>query len=300
MPELLEYLKSCGIAADRRSVYEDIEALNQSGMEILRQYTGKRGYYLASRLFESPEIGIIADTLRASRYLSKQKTERVLSKLRSLASPMDRNRFPDTHFSGLRRNEGNSSVLYLLDRLNAAVQDRENCTVEFFYFRLDYHKRREMQNGGLPIRGRPEMLLWKDGVYYLVIRNEELKYSHYPVEQIVDLRRLPPFPEQSMRAPYQLELYEKSMIGMTTGCAQCITLRCHKSAADDLFRDFGVGLPVYAVDEQSFRTDIHAIPGSDLFAWVLKQEGRVQILGPQAVKDDYLRMLREQFHLYES
>ena len=187
-----------------------------------------------------------------------------------------------------------------MDNLNDAVQDKENCTVEFYYFRLDYHKHREMQNGGRPIRGRPEMLLWKDGIYYLIIRDREMKFSLYPVEQIVDLKRLPPFPKLSGYLDYKLSLHAESVIGLATGHPQKVTLRCVKPAAHDLFQQFGTDVSVYAVDTQSFKTDVHVIPGPDFFAWLLKQGGRMQILEPKEVRDAYIDMLREQIDLYSN
>lgn len=87
MPEILKQLTHRGIEADRRAIYEDIEELNNMGYEIIREFDGKRGYFLASRLFEDAEIAIIAANIRASRFLSEQKTARIMDKLSSLASP---------------------------------------------------------------------------------------------------------------------------------------------------------------------------------------------------------------------
>ena len=62
-PELIELLNGQGITADRRSIYEDIEAINNAGWEVLRSDTGKRGYYFASRQFDDAELGMILHSL---------------------------------------------------------------------------------------------------------------------------------------------------------------------------------------------------------------------------------------------
>lgn len=112
MPEIITELERNGITADRRAVYEDIEELTNMGWDIVRELTGKRGYFLAYRLFEDPEINIIADSLRSSRFLSEQKTTRMLSKLEKLASPGFRKRLSYRTFITSRPKGDNSNVLY--------------------------------------------------------------------------------------------------------------------------------------------------------------------------------------------
>ena len=47
------------ITADRRTIYNEVEILQSYGMDIV-QIKGKRsGYYVASRLFELPELKLL-------------------------------------------------------------------------------------------------------------------------------------------------------------------------------------------------------------------------------------------------
>lgn len=72
-PEIIDLLGNRGISADRRSIYEDIESINDAGWEVLRSETGKRGYYYASREFEDAEIGLMLDSLFAFSFLTDKK-----------------------------------------------------------------------------------------------------------------------------------------------------------------------------------------------------------------------------------
>ena len=51
-----EYLRGQGISAERKSLYDDIEALQQFGLDIIQVKDGNfYGYYVGSRDFQLPE-----------------------------------------------------------------------------------------------------------------------------------------------------------------------------------------------------------------------------------------------------
>lgn len=61
--ELISYLNSLGISAERKTVYDDIETLRNFGMDILNRREHPAGFYLASREFELPELRLLVDAV---------------------------------------------------------------------------------------------------------------------------------------------------------------------------------------------------------------------------------------------
>lgn len=59
VPELIAFLGSHGITADRRTVYADIDRLIRYGMDIAKRRSKTYGYYLAARDFELPELKLL-------------------------------------------------------------------------------------------------------------------------------------------------------------------------------------------------------------------------------------------------
>ena len=55
MTQILEYLEAHGVTAERKSVYSDVQALQEYGMDIVPIRGKNGGYHLASREFELPE-----------------------------------------------------------------------------------------------------------------------------------------------------------------------------------------------------------------------------------------------------
>ena len=62
-----EYLRGQGISAERKSLYDDIEALQQFGLDIIQVKDGNfYGYYVGSRDFELPELKLLVDSVQSS------------------------------------------------------------------------------------------------------------------------------------------------------------------------------------------------------------------------------------------
>ena len=57
--ELRAALERCGITAERKSIYSDIEALQNFGLDVICQRGTGGGYYVASREFELPELKLL-------------------------------------------------------------------------------------------------------------------------------------------------------------------------------------------------------------------------------------------------
>ena len=66
--DFIAKLKERGIEAERKSVADDLMTLSEYGMDIESVAVGKRkGYYLASRTFESAELKMLVDSVQAAK-----------------------------------------------------------------------------------------------------------------------------------------------------------------------------------------------------------------------------------------
>ena len=55
MQEIIAYLASCGISAERKSLYDDLELLRLYGMDVQSVKGRSFGYFLGERDFQLPE-----------------------------------------------------------------------------------------------------------------------------------------------------------------------------------------------------------------------------------------------------
>ena len=66
--ELCGELEKRGVAAQRKSIYGDIELLKSFGLDILHTRAPKSGYFLASRTFETAEVRLLLDAVQAAPF----------------------------------------------------------------------------------------------------------------------------------------------------------------------------------------------------------------------------------------
>ena len=84
---LIAALERQGVAAERKSIYSDMEYLALSGMDVqLRRDGGRRGWFVGERQFQLPELKLLVDAVQSSRFLSQRKSRELIRKLERLTS----------------------------------------------------------------------------------------------------------------------------------------------------------------------------------------------------------------------
>ena len=80
--QIIAYLKSHDITAERKTIYSDIEALRDFGLDIIQVSEGNNhGYYVASRDFELPELKLLVDSVQSSKFITHKKTLSLIKKI---------------------------------------------------------------------------------------------------------------------------------------------------------------------------------------------------------------------------
>ncbi len=84
---IIEYLKSLGIETTRKTVAEDIAALQDCGFDIISNRSRQNEYFIGSRYFQLPELKLLVDAVQAAKFISGKKSLKLITKLSTLASP---------------------------------------------------------------------------------------------------------------------------------------------------------------------------------------------------------------------
>ncbi|MBQ7034758.1 MAG: WYL domain-containing protein, partial [Clostridia bacterium] len=190
MQQLIARLEQQGISAERKSLYLNIETLNQCGMEIIAERRGSQTvYYSAGGDFEAAELRLLADAVASSRFITAKKSGELLKKLEGLTS---------RHYAaGLRRQvhvpsrikNMNETIFYLVDELNRAIA--KNVSIEFCYYDWvaeGQTLRRVARHEGQRYEVSPWQLLWEDEFYYLIAFDHRSRsIRHYRVDRMGDI-----------------------------------------------------------------------------------------------------------------
>ena len=121
MDELLSALSRCGIEAERKSIYSDIAALQDFGLDVMLQRGPNGGYYIASRDFELPELKLLVDAIQCSRFITEKKSNELIKKIEALASEPQARALQRQVYVSDRVKTMNESIYYNIDTLHTAV-----------------------------------------------------------------------------------------------------------------------------------------------------------------------------------
>jgi predicted DNA-binding transcriptional regulator YafY len=86
VPEMIEELKKYNISAERKSIYDDIEALKTFGLDIVCRKSKTYDYYIAGRTFQLAELKLLADAVASSKFITEKKSGQLIKKIGSLTS----------------------------------------------------------------------------------------------------------------------------------------------------------------------------------------------------------------------
>ena len=84
VPQLVEKLQEHGVVAERKSVYDDLNTLNNlpdTKYEIVQQRGRGGGYYMTDAPFELAELKLLVDAVYASKFITARKSKILIDKL---------------------------------------------------------------------------------------------------------------------------------------------------------------------------------------------------------------------------
>lgn len=145
MDELLAALARHGIEAERKSIYSDIAALQDFGLDVVLQRGPGGGYYVASREFELPELKLLVDAIQCSRFITEKKSNELIKKIESLASEPQAHALQRQVYVSDRVKTINESIYYNIDTLHNAISEGVQITFQYFEWALDFSSPERIQ-----------------------------------------------------------------------------------------------------------------------------------------------------------
>ena len=288
--QIISYLASQGISAERKSIYSDIEALQYFGLDIVQAGSGRScGYYVAHRNFELPELKLLVDSVQSSKFITHKKTASLIKKIETLASIHEAQLLNRQVFVKNRIKTMNESIYYNVDEIHNGIS--KNRKIRFLYFEYNVQKERQYRKDGAFYVVSPFALTWDDENYYMVAYDSDAAMiKHYRVDKMEKISILEE--DRDGLEAYQaldMAIYARKTFGMFTGKEEHVVLRFENhlvgAVLDRLGRD--VFIVPDGPDHFTVRTDVIVSP--QFFAWVTGFGTSAQVIGPghvvEAMKD---------------
>lgn len=284
MPQIIEKLAAYGIEAQRKSLYDDLEALNDSGIDIIKTPVGKRTYYsVGSREFEIAELKFLVDAIQSSKFITPHKTEELIKKIGSLASNYDAKLLKRQVYVADRVKSMNESIYYSIDEIHNAIN--ANQQVEFQYFSWNEKGEPQLRKGGEMYQVSPHGLVWDDENYYLIAYDEKEEcLKHYRVDKMLRLKMIDKKRQgDEVYAKVNKAAYTKKHFGMYHGEEETVTLECDNEMVNVLMDRFGRDIRIKPLDEDKFTVKVDVAISDQFLGWIVALSG-VKVVGPEDVR----------------
>ena len=282
--QIIAHLESQGIAAERKSIYSDIEALQVFGLDIERVGNGNFvGYYVASRCFELPELKLLVDSVQSSKFITHKKTASLIKKIETLTSVHQAQLLNRQVFVKNRIKTMNESIYYNVDEIHNGIS--KNKKIRFLYFEYTVTTERSYRHGGAYYVASPFAMTWDDENYYMVAFDSEAQMiKHYRVDKMEKIS-VTGEDRDGLEAYKALDMavYAKKTFGMFTGDEVNVALRFENHLVGAVLDRLGSDVFIVAdgPDHFTVRTDVVVSP--QFYAWVLGFGGSAEITGPTGV-----------------
>ena len=286
--EICERLAECGVTAERKSIYNDIECLVSFGYDIIFTRTPKNGYFLASREFELPEIFLLCDAVRTAKFLSEKKTRELTAKLDGLISKYQSKRNIHGIYIDSSNKTHNEELFYNIDSINTAITEGKK--IKFTYSKRVLQEGKNIITESKTRIVSPYAMTWQFDYYYLIGNYEKydnlmnLRIDRIHSVEILD-EPIRHFSEVSDYSDtFDVADYTKKLFGMFGGNTQEIKLRCSNKLLEQVTDRFGENIFITNVNEKTFDFTAKAAVSEGLVTWIMNYGDNIKVIKPDDLK----------------
>ena len=279
--EIIAFLASAGVSAERKSIYDDLETLRTFGVDVMSVRRGNvTGWYIGERDFQLPELRLLVDSVQSSRFLTRKKSLELIAKIEKLTNVHQARGLRRQVWVKNRIKSMNESIYYLVDDLHAAIDDNEK--IRFHYFQYDPRRERQLRHGGAWYEISPYALLWDSENYYLVGYDAAAGIiKHFRVDKILDLCRTGERRDGAeVFAKLDMSAYANAHFGMFSGNTTRVRMEFDNALAGAVIDRFGTETALVPTEEGRFSVTADVAVTEPFFGWLATFGGQARIIAP--------------------
>ena len=292
--EIIDKLEENSVTAERKTIYSDMQLLQDFGYDInIIKSRTNGGYYLGVREFELPELNLLVDAVQASRYITAAKSRALISKIETLCSDTEAQELRRQVYVRNRIKTDNESIYYVVDMIHRAM--RLGCRIAFQYMDWDMKKKLAPRRGGKIYEVSPWALTCSDDNYYMVSYDGDADIiKHFRVDKMGSMQVL----ENKKRegadrfGEFDIAKYTNHVFGMYSGEEEKITLSFPNEMIGIALDRFGRDVNLFCTEPDRFHICVDIEVSRQFYGWLTGLGPNVKILSPDSVREGYYEYLR--------
>ncbi len=294
--ELIRMLdRQHNISCDRKTVYSDVSALQEYGVDIISSPGRNGGFYVATRNFELPELKLLIDAVQSSRYLTEKKSKELIEKLCNQCNEHDAKLMKRNVLVSGRVKSMNETIYYNVDTIQEAITN--NLQISFRYFDWDIDGTRRYRDR--EYIASPYGLCQDNENCYLLAHSQRHGVTSYRVDRMSGItlteQKRTPCPELTGSA---LTEHANRLFQMYSGDAVDVKLRFHRDLTNVVMDRFGRGTMFIPDGGDHFIFTVRVAVSPMFLSWLMGFGSKAKILYPQSVIDQYIDLCQDAMSQY--
>jgi len=285
---IIEHLEKEGYEIERKTVYSDINALIDMGYDIEKS---KKGYYFTGDVFSAAELRILLDLIKGSNFLSQKKSQEISYRLCQQINCYDRDLIENGSFVSTK--SVNDEIFENVTKIIEAIDKK--VTIKFNYFDLYVDNKKVYRDKKYELC--PYSLVVDDNRYYLIGFNEKHgSLSTYRVDKMDSIKITN---KEFEKGKYDLDRYINEKTKMYGGEKKDLRLRVQNSLYSEVIMNFGNDIMITKKEKDYFECSVQANLSHTFYSWVFTFAGKIQIIGPEDVRRDFVNECQQMMELYK-
>lgn len=292
--ELLARLEKNGVVCDRKTLYQDIAALNSFGYEVIcKRGQHSNSYYVVDRSFDVPELRVLIDAVQAASFITERKTAELIDKIAALggsnrAEILKRNivEFNTTKHS-------NESIYYSINAIEDGILSERK--ISFRYFDLDRSGERQLRKDGERYVVNPVAMVFANDNYYLVCYHDKHKNTaSYRIDRMLDVRVTEePINESARPKSLKISEHRKQAFSMFGGETANVRFEADASLLDVIYDKFGEKMVITSRGDNMIEFTATVQLSPVFFGWCCTFGDKLKIVSPKTV----VEKMKDQFQV---
>ncbi len=302
--EIIQALDTYGIKAERKSLYSDIEELNNFGLDVCKTKTSTVRYFVATRDFEVAELKLLVDAIQSSKFITLDKSLKLIKKIEGLVSENEGKQLQRQVYVTNRVKNLNEKIYYNVDDIHTAISHNKQITFKYFQWTVDFESgkriiRTERRNGE-EYRVSPWALCWDDENYYLIAYDKKAGIiKHYRVDKMESITVTEDERDGGDKfEKFDVAHYSKGVFSMFGGEETEIKLSVDNSLIGVIVDRFGSDIFIVKESENTFTVSVKVMLSPQFYAWIFGLEDKIKILEPKSVADEFSQKIKAISQLY--
>ena len=332
--DIIAYLEECGISAERRSIYKDIDEINRVALMLEEECTideaaemleddedgelklviydnKKKGFYVRQRHYQPQDIRLLAECVYSAKFLSAGQAERLANVVCEFVSEAQAKEIRHDAFLTDRVKTDNRGVLNSISTINDAMSkeldglrhEPEKISFQYLKYSIKDVGQQVERRHGQKYKVSPYKLLINDGNYYLLAFDDYAQDMRtYRVDRMKGVNRTgEPREGAEVFDAIDLKTYTKRVFSMFGGKQERVTIRFINPLLDAVVDRFGndkSSVQYAKVDDTHFSVTTQVEISDQFFGWVLGFGKKAKLIGSDRAVEQfraYLDKVREMY-----